>query len=76
MKGLELSLGSVHISLESVKPSNVLPVTAYDKNIFHILFHFAKVCESGKADVPVVVVSVLNMAPVPINSIMLQATHQ
>lgn len=76
MKGPELSLGSVHVSLESVKPSSALSVTAYHKNSFHILFHFAKVCQSGKADVLVEAVSMLNMDPVPINSIVLQVTHQ
>ncbi|KAI5931466.1 ADP-ribosylation factor-binding protein GGA3 [Manis javanica] len=73
MKAPELSLASVHVPLESIKPSNALPVTAYDKNGFRILFHFAKECPPGRPDVLVVVVSMLNTAPLPIKSIVLQA---
>ncbi|XP_014644732.1 PREDICTED: ADP-ribosylation factor-binding protein GGA3 isoform X2 [Ceratotherium simum simum] len=73
IKGLELSLASVHVPLESIKPSSALPVTAYDKNGFRILFHFAKECPPGRPDVLVVVVSMLNTAPLPIKSIVLQA---
>ncbi|XP_026908123.1 ADP-ribosylation factor-binding protein GGA3 isoform X2 [Acinonyx jubatus] len=72
-KGPELSLASVHVPLESIKPSSALPVTAYDKNGFRILFHFAKECPPGRPDVLVVVVSMLNTAPLPIKSIVLQA---
>ncbi|KAF3817266.1 hypothetical protein GH733_011666 [Mirounga leonina] len=73
IKGPELSLASVHVPLESIKPSSALPVTAYDKNGFRILFHFAKECPPGRPDVLVVVVSMLNTAPLPIKSIVLQA---
>ena len=52
---------------------SALPVTAYDKNGFRILFHFAKECPPGRPDVLVVVVSMLNTAPLPIKSIVLQA---
>lgn len=48
-------------------------MTAYDKNGFRILFHFAKECPPGRPDVLVVVVSMLNTAPLPIRSIVLQA---
>ncbi|XP_045691832.1 ADP-ribosylation factor-binding protein GGA3 isoform X2 [Phyllostomus hastatus] len=73
VKGPDLSLASVHVPLESIKPSSALPVTAYDKNGFRILFHFAKECPPGRPDVLVVVVSMLNTAPLPIKGIMLQA---
>ncbi|XP_069338933.1 ADP-ribosylation factor-binding protein GGA3 isoform X1 [Eulemur rufifrons] len=73
MKGPQVSLASVHVPLESIKPSSALPVTAYDKNGFRILFHFAKECPPGRPDVLVVVVSMLNTAPLPVKSIVLQA---
>ncbi|XP_074121220.1 ADP-ribosylation factor-binding protein GGA3 isoform X2 [Sminthopsis crassicaudata] len=73
LKGNELSLANVHVPLESIKPSSALPVTAYDKNGFRILFHFAKECPPGRPDVLVVVVSMLNTAPLPVKSIVLQA---
>ncbi|POI35495.1 hypothetical protein CIB84_000751 [Bambusicola thoracicus] len=52
---------------------SALPVTAYDKNGFRILLHFAKECPPGRSDVLVVVVSMLNTAPLPVKNIVLQA---
>nr|XP_033816923.1 ADP-ribosylation factor-binding protein GGA3 isoform X2 [Geotrypetes seraphini] len=73
LKGSAISLGNVHIPLESIKPSSTLPVTAYDKSGFRILLHFASECPPGRPDVLVVVVSMLNTAPLPIKNIVLQA---
>ncbi|XP_030064157.1 ADP-ribosylation factor-binding protein GGA3 isoform X2 [Microcaecilia unicolor] len=73
LKGSEISLGNVHIPLESIKPSSTLPVTAYDKSGLRILLHFASECPPGRPDVLVVVVSMLNTAPLPIKNIVLQA---
>ncbi|XP_031454481.1 ADP-ribosylation factor-binding protein GGA3 isoform X3 [Phasianus colchicus] len=73
MKAPEISLANVHVPLESIKPSSALPVTAYDKNGFRILLHFAKECPPGRPDVLVVVVSMLNTAPLPVKNIVLQA---
>ncbi|XP_067403632.1 ADP-ribosylation factor-binding protein GGA3 isoform X2 [Emydura macquarii macquarii] len=73
LKGPDVSLANVHVPLESIKPSCALPVTAYDKNGFRILLHFAKECPPGRSDVLVVVVSMLNTAPLPIKNIVLQA---
>uniref|UniRef100_A0A8C3Q2X4 Golgi associated, gamma adaptin ear containing, ARF binding protein 3 n=1 Tax=Chrysolophus pictus TaxID=9089 RepID=A0A8C3Q2X4_CHRPC len=73
MKAPEISLANVHVPLESIKPSSALPVTAYDKNGFRILLHFAKECPPGRSDVLVVVVSMLNTAPLPVKNIVLQA---
>lgn len=52
---------------------SALPVTAYDKNGFRILLHFARECPPGRPDVLVVVVSMLNTAPLPVRNIVLQA---
>ncbi|KFU93400.1 ADP-ribosylation factor-binding protein GGA3, partial [Chaetura pelagica] len=73
MRAPEVSLANVHVPLESIKPSSALPVTAYDKNGFRILLHFARECPPGRSDVLVVVVSMLNTAPLPVRNIMLQA---
>ncbi|XP_010139334.1 PREDICTED: ADP-ribosylation factor-binding protein GGA3 [Buceros rhinoceros silvestris] len=73
LKAPEISLANVHVPLESIKPSSALPVTAYDKNGFRILLHFARECPPGRADVLVVVVSMLNTAPLPVKNIVLQA---
>ncbi|XP_020661956.3 ADP-ribosylation factor-binding protein GGA3 isoform X1 [Pogona vitticeps] len=73
VRGSEISLANVHVPLESIKPSSALPVTAYDKNGLRILLHFAKECPPGRPDVLVVVVSMLNTAPLPIKNMVLQA---
>ncbi|XP_064423613.1 ADP-ribosylation factor-binding protein GGA3 isoform X2 [Latimeria chalumnae] len=73
LKGTEISLANISVPLETIKPSNVLPVTAYDKNGFRVLLHFAKECPPGRPDVLVVVVSMINTAPLPIKNIELQA---
>ncbi|XP_061866949.1 ADP-ribosylation factor-binding protein GGA3 isoform X2 [Colius striatus] len=72
-KAPEISLANVHVPLESIKPSSALPVTAYDKNGFRLLLHFARECPPGRADVLVVVVSMLNTAALPVRNIVLQA---
>ncbi|KAF2982102.1 hypothetical protein EK904_000274 [Melospiza melodia maxima] len=66
MKAPEISLANVHVPLESIKPT-------YDKNGFRILLHFARECPPGRSDVLVVVVSMLNTAPLPVRNIVLQA---
>ncbi|NXR20060.1 GGA3 protein, partial [Cinclus mexicanus] len=73
VKAPEISLANVHVPLESIKPSSALPITAYDKNGFRILLHFARECPPGRSDVLVVVVSMLNTAPLPVRNIVLQA---
>ncbi|KAG8446150.1 hypothetical protein GDO86_013853 [Hymenochirus boettgeri] len=72
-KGSDTFLSSVNVPLESIKPSSLLPVTAYDKNGFRILLHFAKECPPGHNDILVVVISMLNTAPLPIRNILFQA---
>ncbi|KAG7491581.1 hypothetical protein MATL_G00005700 [Megalops atlanticus] len=72
-KGPEASLANVHVPLDSIKPSKVLPVTAYDKDGVRVLLHFAMECPPGRPDVLVIVVSMLNTAPLPVQNIVLQA---
>ncbi|KAL4647977.1 ADP-ribosylation factor-binding protein GGA3 [Arapaima gigas] len=72
-KAAEVSLANVHVPLESIKPSKVLPVTAYDKDGVRVLLHFATDCPPGRPDVLVLVVSMLNTAPLPVCNVVLQA---
>uniref|UniRef100_A0A671XKH7 Golgi associated, gamma adaptin ear containing, ARF binding protein 3 n=1 Tax=Sparus aurata TaxID=8175 RepID=A0A671XKH7_SPAAU len=53
--------------------SKVLPVTAYDKDGVRMLLNFASDCPPGRPDVLVMVVSMLNTAPLPVYSVVLQA---
>uniref|UniRef100_A0A673LP33 ADP-ribosylation factor-binding protein GGA3-like n=1 Tax=Sinocyclocheilus rhinocerous TaxID=307959 RepID=A0A673LP33_9TELE len=56
-----------------VSSGKVLPVTVYDKDGVRVLMHFAMDCPPGRPDVLVMVVSLLNTAPLPVRSIVLQA---
>uniref|UniRef100_A0A3Q1BVT2 Golgi associated, gamma adaptin ear containing, ARF binding protein 3b n=1 Tax=Amphiprion ocellaris TaxID=80972 RepID=A0A3Q1BVT2_AMPOC len=70
----DVSLSSVHVLLEAIRPSKkILPVTAYDKDGIRVLFNFASDCPPGRPDVLVMVVSMLNTAPLPVHSVVLQA---
>ncbi|XP_078257346.1 ADP-ribosylation factor-binding protein GGA3-like isoform X3 [Rhinoraja longicauda] len=69
----EVSLANVLVPLETIKPSGILPVTAYDKSGFRILLHFAKDCPPARPDVLVVVISMINTSPLPVTNIVLQA---
>nr|XP_046270882.1 ADP-ribosylation factor-binding protein GGA3 [Scatophagus argus] len=72
-KATDISLGNVHVPLEAIRPSKVLPVTAYDKDGVRMLLNFASDCPPGRPDVLVMVVSMLNTAPLPVQNVVLQA---
>ncbi|KAM4603250.1 ADP-ribosylation factor-binding protein GGA3a [Polymixia lowei] len=72
-RGQEISLANVYVPLEAIKPSKVCPVTAYDKDGVRVLLHFATDCPPGRADVLVMVASMLNTAPLAVGNIVLQA---
>ncbi|KAI7804064.1 ADP-ribosylation factor-binding protein GGA3 [Triplophysa rosa] len=69
----EPSLSNLHVPLESIRPSKVLPVTMYDKDGVRILMHFAMDCPPGRPDVLVMVLSMLNTAPLPVRNVVMQA---
>lgn len=48
-------------------------MTAYDKDGVRVLLHFATEGPPGRPDVLVLVVSMLNTAPLPVCSVLLQA---
>ncbi|XP_070778913.1 ADP-ribosylation factor-binding protein GGA3 [Enoplosus armatus] len=72
-RATHVSLSNVHIPLEAIRPSKVLPVTAYDKDGVRMLLNFASDCPPGRPDVLVMVVSMLNTAPLPVHNVVLQA---
>uniref|UniRef100_A0A672FNL1 Golgi associated, gamma adaptin ear containing, ARF binding protein 3b n=1 Tax=Salarias fasciatus TaxID=181472 RepID=A0A672FNL1_SALFA len=70
----EISLSNVFVPLEAIRPSkSILPVTAYDKDGVRVLLNFASDCPPGRPDVLVMVVSMLNTAPLPVHNVVLQA---
>uniref|UniRef100_A0A674DR47 Golgi associated, gamma adaptin ear containing, ARF binding protein 3 n=1 Tax=Salmo trutta TaxID=8032 RepID=A0A674DR47_SALTR len=54
-------------------PGKGLPVTAYDKDGVRVLLNFASDCPPCRPDVLVLVVSMLNTAPLPVQNVVLQA---
>ncbi|XP_054615097.1 ADP-ribosylation factor-binding protein GGA3 [Dunckerocampus dactyliophorus] len=72
-RAAEISLSNVHVPLEAIRPSKVLPVTAYDKDGVRVLLNFASDSPPGRPDVLVMVVSMLNTAPLPVHGVVLQA---
>uniref|UniRef100_A0A8C4DXB2 Golgi associated, gamma adaptin ear containing, ARF binding protein 3b n=1 Tax=Dicentrarchus labrax TaxID=13489 RepID=A0A8C4DXB2_DICLA len=72
-RAVDISLSNVHVPLEAIRPSKVLPVTAYDKDGVRMLLNFASDCPPCRPDVLVMVVSMLNTAPLPVHSVVLQA---
>ncbi|KAM8724506.1 ADP-ribosylation factor-binding protein GGA3 [Acanthopagrus schlegelii] len=72
-RATDVSLSTVHVPLEAIRPSKVLPVTAYDKDGVRMLLNFASDCPPGRPDVLVMVVSMLNTAPLPVYNVVLQA---
>ncbi|XP_051753070.1 ADP-ribosylation factor-binding protein GGA3a [Ctenopharyngodon idella] len=71
--GSDISLNSVFVPLEAIKPSKECPVTAYDKDGVRVLLHFATDHPPGRPDVLVIVVSMLNTAPLLVRNVVLQA---
>uniref|UniRef100_A0A8B9JGQ1 Golgi-associated, gamma adaptin ear containing, ARF binding protein 1 n=1 Tax=Astyanax mexicanus TaxID=7994 RepID=A0A8B9JGQ1_ASTMX len=69
----EMSLASVTVPLESIKPSSMLPVTIFDKHSLRVLFHFARDSPPARPDVLVVIISMLSSAPVPVTNIRFQS---
>ncbi|KAG7270712.1 hypothetical protein CRUP_000421 [Coryphaenoides rupestris] len=72
-RGPEVSLAGIHVPQEAIRPSKVLPVTAYDKDGVRVLLNFAADCPPGRPDVLVMVVSMLNTAPSAVQNVVLQA---
>ncbi|XP_076871518.1 ADP-ribosylation factor-binding protein GGA3a isoform X2 [Brachyhypopomus gauderio] len=67
------SLASVFVPLDAIRPSREGPVTAYDKDGVCVLLHFASDCPPVRPDVLVMVVSMLNTAPLLVKNVTLQA---
>uniref|UniRef100_A0A3Q1HUP3 Golgi associated, gamma adaptin ear containing, ARF binding protein 1 n=1 Tax=Anabas testudineus TaxID=64144 RepID=A0A3Q1HUP3_ANATE len=70
----EVTLTDVFVPLESIKPSDLLPVTVFDGHSLRVLFHFARESPPSRPDVLVVIISMLSSAPVPVTNINFQTT--
>ncbi|KAI3360124.1 hypothetical protein L3Q82_014438, partial [Scortum barcoo] len=70
----QVTLNDVFVPIESIKPSNLLPVTVFDGHSLRVLFHFARDSPPSRPDVLVVIISMLSSAPVPVTNINFQVT--
>ncbi|XP_060760411.1 ADP-ribosylation factor-binding protein GGA3 isoform X2 [Neoarius graeffei] len=73
VKGFLFAMEIILRSSTTVVSCKALPVTAYDKDGVRVLLHFGSECPPGRPDVLVIVVSMLNTAPLAVKNIELQA---
>ncbi|XP_074052340.1 ADP-ribosylation factor-binding protein GGA2 isoform X3 [Macrotis lagotis] len=69
---LNKSLAQVFVPLESIKPSDLPPITVYDRNGFKVLLHFSQGGAPGFPEVQVLLLSMLSTAPQPVWDIVFQ----
>ncbi|MBN3313967.1 GGA1 protein, partial [Atractosteus spatula] len=69
----DMSFSDIFISLDSITPSNIPPLTAYDKNGLRVMLHFAKDAPVGRPDIVLIVISMLSTSPYPVKDIVFQA---
>ncbi|XP_072463392.1 ADP-ribosylation factor-binding protein GGA2 [Notamacropus eugenii] len=69
---LNKSLAHIFVPLESIKPSDLPPITVYDRNGFKVLLHFSQAGAPGFPEVQVLLLSMLSTAPQPVWDIVFQ----
>uniref|UniRef100_UPI003AAC6D1B ADP-ribosylation factor-binding protein GGA2-like n=1 Tax=Centroberyx gerrardi TaxID=166262 RepID=UPI003AAC6D1B len=70
---LPLSLTNVHVPVETIKSSQLEPITLYDQGGVHVSLHFAKDTPPGHPSVAVVVISTVNTSALPVKDFVFQA---
>ncbi|XP_061576151.1 ADP-ribosylation factor-binding protein GGA3-like [Cololabis saira] len=65
-------LKNIFVPLETIKPSQLQPVTLYNQAGIHVSLHFAKDCPAGHPDVAVVVMSAVNTSALDVKDFMFQ----
>ncbi|NXI58698.1 GGA2 protein, partial [Chloroceryle aenea] len=69
----DASLENLFVPLISITPSNIRPLTVYDRNGLKAMLHFSRDTAAGRPDVLVMVLSMLSTSPQPIRDIGFQA---
>lgn len=67
------SLKDIRVPMETVRPSQLEPVTLYDQGGIHVSLHFAKDSPPGHPDVAVVVISTVNTSAFDVKNFLFQA---
>ncbi|NXW52511.1 GGA2 protein, partial [Nyctiprogne leucopyga] len=70
---LDASLENLFVPLISITPSNICPLTVYDRNGFKAMLHFSRDPAPGRPDVLVMVLSMLSTSAQAIKDIAFQA---
>ncbi|XP_026993128.2 ADP-ribosylation factor-binding protein GGA2-like isoform X1 [Tachysurus fulvidraco] len=60
------SLTDISVSLDSIKPSHIKPITVFNHRGLHVSLHFTKEVLPSHPDVAVIVVSAVNTSPLPV----------
>ncbi|XP_042340544.1 ADP-ribosylation factor-binding protein GGA3-like [Plectropomus leopardus] len=68
-----LLLKNIFVPVETIKSSNLEPITLYDQCGVHVSLHFAKDSPQGHPDVAVVVISTVNTSALGISDFLFQA---
>lgn len=67
------ALKNIFVPMETIKPSNLEPITVFDQGGIHVSLHFAKDSPPGHPGVAVVVISTVNTSALHVKDFMFQA---
>ncbi|XP_034156117.2 ADP-ribosylation factor-binding protein GGA3 [Pangasianodon hypophthalmus] len=67
------SLADITVSLDSVKPSHIKPITVFNHRGVHVSLHFTKEAPPSHPDVAVIIVSAVNTSPLPVSDFLFLA---
>ncbi|XP_053333656.1 ADP-ribosylation factor-binding protein GGA2-like [Clarias gariepinus] len=67
------SLADISVSLDSIKPSHIKPITVFNHRGVHVSLHFTKEAPPSHPDVAVIIVSVVNTSPLPVSDFLFLA---
>ncbi|KAM4595663.1 ADP-ribosylation factor-binding protein GGA2-like [Fundulus diaphanus] len=66
------SLKNIFVPLETIRPSQLEPITLYNRAGIHVSLHFARDCPSGHPGVAVAVMSTVNTSALNVKDFMFQ----
>ncbi|KAG7316198.1 hypothetical protein KOW79_021064 [Hemibagrus wyckioides] len=67
------SLADITVSLDSIKPSHIKPITVFNHRGVHVSLHFTKEAPPSHPDVAVIIVSAVNTSPLPVSDFLFLA---
>ncbi|XP_046694213.1 ADP-ribosylation factor-binding protein GGA3-like isoform X2 [Silurus meridionalis] len=67
------SLADINVSLDSIKPSHIKPLTVYNHRGVHVSLHFTKESPPSHPDVAVIIISAVNTSPLPVSDFLFLA---